>query len=42
MHVRLQSEDGKDVVAYVNLKLSSEVKDGDGNSEVIGIKFMMA
>lgn len=41
MHVRLQSEDVKDVVAFVNLKLSGEVKAGDGNLEVIGIKLMM-
>lgn len=41
MQARLQSEDVKEVVAYINLKLSGEVKAGGSNSEVIGIKFMM-
>lgn len=41
MLVRLRSEDVKEVVGYVNLKLSSEVKAGDRNSGIIGIKFMM-
>lgn len=41
MLVRLQSEDVKEVVVYASLRLSSEVKAGDRNSEIIGIKFMM-
>lgn len=34
MLVRLQSEDVKEVVVYANLRLSSEVKAGDRNSEI--------
>lgn len=41
MLVKLLNEDVKKMVGSMNLKLRREVKAGDRNSRVIGIKFIM-